>query len=82
MADIYTNLVLIIFSIIAISLTLLWRWYKLKDAGEGDHDLIDMGFGTHVERWAFEGRIILALIISFFMLVAGLLGLALNLMGM
>ena len=79
MTDIYTNLGLIIISLVAIFLVLLWRLYKLKDAGEGDRDLIDMGFGTHTERWAFEARIVIGLIICFFMLLAGLLGLALEL---
>lgn len=60
----------VILGIIGILSTVAWTWFKLKAAEEGD--LIDIGLGTHVEYGWFQLRIAIALIISSFVLLVGL----------
>jgi len=45
-------------------------WFKLKDANEGD--LIDIGFGTHVEYGMLLVEVAIALILLFFALLVAL----------
>jgi len=49
---------------------LLYMWYYLKDAKEGD--LIYVGLGEYIEYTAFVVRTVLALAISVFILLFGL----------
>lgn len=65
------DLVVTIMALFAIAFGVFWGWYKLKDAKEGD--MIDIGFGTHVEYWAFEMRLAIGLLVCFLVLLVGLL---------
>jgi len=64
------NLLIVIMAIVCILFTVFYGRYKLKDAEEGD--LIDIGFGTHVEYEYFELRLTIALLVELFVLLVGL----------
>jgi len=64
------NVAVTIFGMMLALFVLLYMWYYLKDAKEGD--LIDVGAGIHIEYSAFVVRTVLALAICLLIVLGGL----------